>query len=174
MGTKERRNGRAVFGGGCREGRPGRRLAENGAVAGAGALQRHRGDAPGLERYRRAAAASASRGARCRRSPAVRSPGRRLTHPRGRHLLGGTPTPEGRLWRAPSSRWGGLKWPLVSRSTFPGLVRRLPPPSCTSTVWKDAVGRRHSLPPLPLCRGRKATSWRWGWCCVVGPLAGAA
>lgn len=74
-GRWERKSGGT---GGRRSGRPPgvlRRAPENGAAAGAGALQWHRGDAPGPERYRRAAAAaSASLGARCRRSSAALPP----------------------------------------------------------------------------------------------------
>lgn len=98
-----------------------------------------------------------------------------LAHPhlRERHLLDGTPALEGRLWRAPSSRWGGLRWPLSSRSPFPSRAGRRPPPRlaqapCGRKLWGGRAASSHRPKPwsrsLPLCRGRKVTLWWWGCC----------
>lgn len=75
-GTGGRRSGRR------RAGRRAR-LAEHGGAAGAGAVQRHRGDAPGPQRYRRVP----------RGSVLPAPPG--TPRPRRLHLLEGTPALEG-------------------------------------------------------------------------------
>lgn len=170
MGTKERRNGRAALGeaagraglgrapaAGCRRMAPLRVLELYSGIGGMHQALKGTGERP----RQRVPPCSLPPQPRCAPRPPPRPP----------------PPP-----RAPSSPWGGLRWPLFSHSPFPSGAWRLPPPSCTSTVWEEAVGREAGLVPspqarrhsFPLCRGGKVTLWRWGWGCLTGLSSGAA
>lgn len=154
--------GRAGPGAGCRGMAPLRVLELYSGIGGMHQALKGTGERPPPARPSVLAAAAAPPCA-----PTVRLLARPLRRPR--HLLDGTPTPEGRLWRAPSFLDGG-------QAKMVPLLLSPSPPSCTSTVWQEAVGRGAASSQglgrnLPLA-GAGQRPHGGGWCCLTRLLSG--
>lgn len=142
-GTGGRRSGRRPAGPGC--------ALRDGGAAGAGAVQRHRGHAPGPERYP---------------PPSPPSPGSPSPSPAWAPSSRCAPGPRGAAEGAIFSTGRAKMAPLLCPSPQPVP---LAPPFCTSTVGKEgreeALSEATASPIIPLPRS-PLRQGRWG-----GPLA---